>query len=277
MSRRIEAAFLKAKGEGRAALIPYITAGYPDLARLSSLIRALSQAGADVIEIGIPFSDPLADGPVLQRAATEALRQGVRIRDIMAAVREVASGSPPLVFLTYINPVFRAGMGAFAHAARESGVEALIIPDLPWVEGTDLRRAASAEEMTIIPLVAPTSTPQHLRAIRRARGFVYGVSVTGVTGMRQDVDDGARAMVARVKHVVPLPVALGFGISTPDQAREVGGWADGVIVGSALVKAIAEDPGNAEAVAFGMVSAFRQKMAAPSRTTPPAFVGGSQK
>ncbi|MCY0877891.1 MAG: tryptophan synthase subunit alpha [Firmicutes bacterium] len=245
--------FDKAREKGRAALIPYVTAGYPTLARLPGIVAALTEAGADIIEIGIPFSDPLADGPVLQRAATEALAQGTRVSAILETVRELAPISPPLVFLTYINPVFRYGVARFSRDARDAGMAGLIIPDLPWAEGQDLRLAAEASGLAVIPLVAPTSTDRHLQSIRTAKGFVYGVSVTGVTGMREAVDTGVRALVERVKRVVPLPVAVGFGIANAAQAREVARYADGVIVGSALVKAIMDDPAHAEEQAYAFV------------------------
>lgn len=257
MARPLEEAFQNARQNRRAALIPYITAGFPRLDRLPEMVRALSEAGADIIEIGIPFSDPLADGPVLQAASTAALKQGIRIADILRVVGDLRRTIPalaPLVFLTYVNPVYRFGVDAFAKAARDAGVCGLIIPDLPWVEGQAVRQAVKGHEMAVIPLVAPTSNPAHLRAIRSARGFVYGVSVTGVTGARQSVDSGVADLVARVKKVVPLPVAIGFGISTPEQARDVGRLADGVIVGSALVEAIAQAPENRAAeVAYDFV------------------------
>lgn len=256
----IKEAFARAKREGRAALIPYITAGYPSLDRLPGLIAALTEAGADLIEVGIPFSDPLADGPVLQKAATEALRQGTRVRGILETVRQSAADTPPLVFLTYINPVFRYGMETFCRDAAEAGIQGLIIPDLPWAEGRDMRRACESSGLALIPLVAPTSTDAHLRAVRGAKGFVYGVSVTGVTGVRQSVDAGVAPLVQRIKQVVSLPVAVGFGIATPDQAREVGEHADGVIVGSALVAAIGENPGRAEAVARRFVGAMSAQL-----------------
>lgn len=246
---RLDEAFAKARRQRRAALIPYVTAGYPHLSRLEGLVQALADGGADIIEIGIPFSDPLADGPVLQRAATEALAQGTRVRDILEQVASFSSRMPPLVFLTYINPVYRYGIREFARDAGQSGVQGLIIPDLPWLEGRDMRNAAQESGMALIPLVAPTSTEQHLRAIRSASGFVYGVSVTGVTGARASVDSGVRDLVQRVKEVVKLPVAVGFGIASPEQAKEVGQVADGVIVGSALVETIAHNPADAEDVA----------------------------
>ncbi len=256
----IREAFAKAKAEGRAALIPYVTAGYPDLARLRGLVAALTEAGADVIEIGIPFSDPLADGPVLQHAATEALRRGTRVKDILAAVETFAASSAPLVFLTYINPVFHYGIERFSADSKQVGIQGLIVPDLPWVEGRDMRRSAEKSGLALIPLVAPTSTDAHLRAIRTAKGFVYGVSVTGVTGARQAVDAGVAGLVARVKEHVNLPVAVGFGIASPDQAREVGQLADGVIVGSALVDAIGKNPDQAEQTAFRFVRDLRMAL-----------------
>lgn len=260
MARTIEAAFAEAKRQRRAALIPYVTAGYPALSDLPAIIAALSDAGADLIEIGIPFSDPLADGPVLQRASTAALAQGVKIRQILEVVATLSAAAPPIVFLTYVNPVYRWGLDVFARAAGEAGVQGLIIPDLPWSEGGSMREAAAAAGLSVIPLVAPTSHAEHLAAIRDATGFVYGVSVTGVTGARQSLDAGVRQLVERVKAVVNLPVAVGFGISTPEQAAEVGRWADGVIVGSALVQAMAEPAGAAASEAFRFVSRLRRAL-----------------
>lgn len=253
----IAEAFVRAKAERRAALIPYVTAGYPDLGQLKGLVAALVEAGADIIEIGIPFSDPLADGPVLQRASTEALARGTRIADIFKAVGSLGDVSVPLVFLTYINPVFHYGIERFSQDAHEAGVQGLIIPDLPWVEGREMRHAAEGSGLALIPLVAPTSTDRHLNAIKKAKGFVYGVSVTGVTGARQSVDAGVNGLVARVKQHVNLPVAIGFGIASPAQAREVGQVADGVIVGSALVDAIGRDPDRAEEAAYRFVRELR--------------------
>lgn len=256
----IDNAFRQSRAQGRAALIPYITAGFPDLAALPGLVAALTDAGADLIEIGIPFSDPLADGPVLQQAATAALAHGTRVRDILQAVKVVSGKTVPLLFLTYVNPILRYGFEDFCRDSHAAGIQGLIIPDLPWREGKPLRVTAQARELAVIPLVAPTSTDAHLMEIRRARGFVYGVSVTGVTGARGEVDQGVSPLVARVKSQVNLPVAIGFGISTPDQARQVGQVADGVIVGSALVNAIAAHPGNAEEVAFRFVRDMKEAL-----------------
>lgn len=246
--------------KGRPALIPYLTAGFPDLERLPGLVDALTRAGADLIEIGIPFSDPLADGPVLQQAATAALQRGTRVSAILETVAKIAPSAPPLVFLTYINPVFHYGIARFAEDARAAGIQGLIIPDLPWVEGRDMRRAAEKSGLAVIPLVAPTSTGEHLAAIREAKGFVYGVSVTGVTGVRASVDQGVEPLVDRVRQAVNLPVAIGFGISGPEQAARVGRVADGVIVGSALVRAIQADPGRAEEVSYRFTKALRDSL-----------------
>ncbi len=254
---KIAEAFARANAQGRPALIPYVTAGFPQLERLPGLVRALTEAGADIIEVGIPFSDPLADGPVLQKAATEALAQGTRVRAILDAVSGLTGEAPPMVFLTYINPVFHYGIEQFSHDAKAAGMAGLIIPDLPWIEGRDMRRAAERSGLALIPLVAPTSTDAHLTAIKKAQGFVYGVSVTGVTGVRQTVDQGVEPLVQRVKAMVDLPVAVGFGIAGPRQAVEVGRVADGVIVGSALVQAIAERPNAAEQVAYDCVHELR--------------------
>ncbi len=258
--RTIDQSFAQAREEGRAALIPYITAGYPDLEKLAGLVGALTRAGADIIEIGIPFSDPLADGPVLQKAASQALSQGTRLSSIFEVVRSISRQAPPLVFLTYINPVFRFGIERFMASAREAGVQGLIIPDLPWTEGASLRTAARAQKLALIPLVAPTSTPAHLHAIRNAKGFVYGVSVTGVTGAREVLDAGVERLVRRVKAAVSLPLAIGFGIATPMQAQQVGRLADGVIVGSALVEEIGKEPRRAEENAFKFVTELRQAL-----------------
>lgn len=250
---RLTEAFHRARADHRAALIPYVTAGYPHLSQLPEVVRALTEAGADIIEIGIPFSDPLADGPVLQRAATEALEKGTRVRAILDMMASITPNAPPLVFLTYINPIFRYGIVDFSRDASQAGMCGLIIPDLPWVEGQDMRHAAQNAGMVVIPLVAPTSTDHHLKAIAKAQGFVYGVSVTGVTGMRQSVDQGVKTLVERVKQFVSLPLAIGFGVSTPEQAQAVGAMADGVIVGSALVKNMGEHPEAAAEVAYGFV------------------------
>lgn len=253
-------AFATAKDQHRPALIPYITAGYPQLSVLPELIGALREAGADAIEIGIPFSDPLADGPVLQRAATEAIRLGTKVRDILSTVEKVSKSSPPLLFLSYINPIFHFGSRDFIKACQQVGIQGLIIPDLPWAESEPERVWARESHVSMIPFVAPTSTEQHMAEIADADGFVYLVSVTGVTGARTVVADGIKELIVSTKAFVPLPVAVGFGISTPEQAHEIGQWADGVIVGSALMKKIADRPQDAPQAAYQFLSEIRQAL-----------------
>ncbi|MCL6562115.1 MAG: tryptophan synthase subunit alpha [Firmicutes bacterium] len=258
---QIAEAFRKARQQGRAALIPYVTAGVPDLRALPEILRALGEAGADLVEVGIPFSDPLADGPVLQRAATWALAQGVRLADIWQTLNGVVDG-PVRVALTYVNTVLRRGPETFMGEAARAHLAGAIIPDLPWIEGLEVRRAAQAAGLAVIPLVAPTSTDQHLEAIAQGEGFVYAVSVTGVTGMREEVAAGVEELVRRVRERVDLPVAIGFGISTPEQARQVGKVADGVIVGSALMARIMEAPAEAAEQAFRFTRSLRQALEA---------------
>jgi len=264
MNQRIQEAFRRARAEGRAALIPYITAGYPRLDLLPDLVQAVTEAGADVIEIGIPFSDPLADGPVLQQAATIALANGTKIKDIFSVVAQLAPKAPPLVFLTYINPVFHMGMEVFVTHMREAGVEGVIIPDLPWAEAEDMRAITRSHGVALIPLVAPTSTDRHLKAIQQeGDGFVYGVSLTGVTGVRDTLDAGVGDLVRRIKAAGPLPVAMGFGISTPEQAHTVAQLADGVIVGSALVKHLQTHPDKPVQAAYDFVRDLRDAVKIP--------------
>lgn len=252
--------FARTKGEGRAALIPYVTAGHPHLNDLPQLIAALNEAGADIIEIGIPFSDPLADGPVLQHAATQALNNGTKLRDILAQTKEISQSSVPIVYLTYMNPVYHFGVRAFIRAAAQSGVKGLIIPDLPWLESQEVFHDCEAEGISLIPLVAPTSTDAHIASLEIATGFIYGVSLTGVTGVRQDIDSGVESMVARIKRFITQPVAIGFGISTPEHARRIGAVADGVIVGSALVRIIDDAGDEAPQAARAFVASLREAL-----------------
>jgi tryptophan synthase alpha chain len=257
---RIDAAFAAARREGRAALMPYVTAGYPHLDVLEPMLLAAGRAGADVIEVGVPFSDPLADGPVLQRAAEAALQSGYRLRDLFPVLARVMGSAPPLVLLTYVNPVLAYGVDRFLDAAAGAGVAGLIIPDLPVVESREMDDAARARGLGLIPLAAPTSTDRHLKAIASGPGFVYGVSVTGVTGAREQLAPEVTAFARRLKAHVQRPVAIGFGISTPEQARAVARAADGVIIGSALVRAIGEAPERAPAVVEEFVGRIRKAM-----------------
>ena len=243
-AERIAAAF---RGHGRAAaLMPYLMGGYPDTAASIECGLAAAEAGADLIELGVPFSDPLADGPVIHTAGTEALRNGVRLHDVLGVAREL-SGQVPVVLMVYANPVLKRGAERFADEAAEAGAAGLIVPDLPYDEAEAVRDACDAAEIALVPLVAPTTTPARVAEIgREARGFVYTVSLAGTTGERGELPPELEATVARVRESAAVPVAVGFGISTAEQARRVAAMADGVIVGSRIVRAAGE--GGAEAV-----------------------------
>lgn len=239
---RIEAMFAAKREKGERALVTYTMGGDPDLSLSLKIIKTLAGAGADLIEIGLPFSDPLADGPVIQKAGQRALSNGVgpeEILELVAAARRELD--LPLVIMTYLNPVFSFGVEKFFQRAAAAGADGLIIPDLPVEEGEEVAEKAAAFGLDLIPLVAPTTGPKRLEKIlRRARGFVYCVSVTGVTGMRERLPEEAVELLQRVRMATHLPVCLGFGISRPEQAAEAVPYCDGVIVGSALVK-IVED------------------------------------
>lgn len=259
MTTSIQGAFDRSRAQGRAALIPYITAGYPNLDQLEPLVHALENGGADLIEIGIPFSDPLADGPILQKAASHALAQGVKVQQVLDTVAHIKA-AVPLLFLTYINLVYRRGIDEFIRVSHEAGISGLIIPDWPWSESARYEDLAYRQGMALIPFAAPTSTNQHLDDIAKGHGFVYTVSVTGVTGVRSRVDVGVEPLVKRIRQHTTLPIAVGFGISTPEQARQTGLVADGVIVGSALVRALMDQPDQAPEVAERFVRALRNAL-----------------
>ena len=239
------------RAQGRCALMPFLTAGDPDLTTTGQVLLALQAAGADLVELGIPYSDPLADGPVIQAAASRALRAGTT----PGAVLQMLSGlrgqlTLPVVLFTYSNPLLNRGMERFCQEAAAAGAAGLVVPDLPLEEAERLSPIAAAVGLDLVLLVAPTTPKERMARIAAAsRGFTYLVSVTGVTGERTQLEDRVAGLVAQLKGFGPTPVAVGFGISGPDQARQVRDWgADGAIVGSALVKrmaaaqAAAEDP-----------------------------------
>jgi tryptophan synthase alpha chain len=235
---RIAAAF--ATHGKRAALMPYLMGGHPGLDASVDAGLAAVDAGADLIELGIPFSDPLADGPVIHAAGTEALEHGATPHGVLR-VCERLSERVPVVLMVYVNVVMSAGAEAFALRAAAAGASGLIVPDLPHDEAAEVRAACDAEGLALVPLVAPTSTPERVAAIGAdARGFVYTVSVTGTTGERVELAPRLAKTVAGVRGATELPVAVGFGISTASQARAVGDLADGVVVGSRVVRASAE-------------------------------------
>jgi tryptophan synthase alpha chain len=236
---RIESTFKKLKGKGRAALIPFIVAGDPDLETTEALVLKMTESGADLIELGIPFSDPLADGPTIQAASQRALQKGIRLKDLFRLAEVLQGKASPLVLMTYFNPVLRFGLKAFAQHCKQNGVEGVIIPDLPPEEAMPWVQEARACDLDTIFLVAPTSTPERTRLISgRSRGFIYYVSVTGVTGAREHLPNELETAVRRIKEYGEKPVAVGFGVSTPAQAKRIASVADGVIVGSAIVKII---------------------------------------
>jgi len=238
------------------AFMPYFPIGYPALQVSIDVIEALARGGADLIEVGVPFSDPLADGPVIQRATQIALQQGATLAGCLEAVAELRRRgvSVPLVLMGYYNPLLAYGLARLAGAAAAAGVNGFIVPDLPPEESGDLEAAlaSAASDLSLIRMLAPTTPPKRLARIAAgARGFIYLVSVTGTTGARSELPPGLPDFIARVREHAPdkLPLCVGFGIGTPDQARAVGAMADGIIVGSACVKTIGEaaDPvGTAE-------------------------------
>ncbi|MEA2363069.1 MAG: tryptophan synthase alpha chain [Thermoleophilaceae bacterium] len=221
----------------RAALMPYLMGGYPDLDASADSGLAAAAAGADLIELGIPFSDPLADGPVIHAAGTAALERGATPHGVLRVCERV-SAQVPVVLMVYVNVVLNAGPAAFALRAAAAGAAGLIVPDLPHDEAGEVRAACDAEGLALVPLVAPTTTPERMAEIgASARGFVYTVSLTGITGERGELPPGLADTVARAKSASEAPVAVGFGISTAAQASAVADLADGVIVGSRIVRA----------------------------------------
>jgi tryptophan synthase alpha chain len=244
---RIGKSFADAKARGEAALIPFITAGDPDLATTLKIMRALERGGADCIELGIPFSDPTADGPTIQRASERALKNGpISLPSIFRLVREFRAGSTvPVVLFGYFNPIFRFGVKEFAGRAANAGADGVLCVDLPPEESGELQRWTDAAGLDLIFLLAPTSGAERLHLVaRKGRGFIYYVSVTGVTGARSSLENGLRAQVERVRKVSALPVGVGFGISTPKQAAWIAGFADAAVVGSALVERIEKAKGS---------------------------------
>jgi tryptophan synthase alpha chain len=252
---RIQAVFAQAKAERRAVFMPYHAMGYPDRARTLEVIRTLSANGAGLFEIGIPHSDPLADGPTVQTATYTALTQGTTVRDCLAMCRELraAGVEQPFCAMTYYNPLFAYGVQRFVDDAVSSGIDGLIVPDLPPEESEELEAACRRAGLATIYLLAPTSTGDRIRFVAaHCTGFIYLVSVTGITGARTELPPDLAEFVARVRRHTNLPLAVGFGIATGAQAAAVAAMADGVIVGSALVKAAAGERGVAQVQALAV-------------------------
>lgn len=245
---RIKRTFSELKKRREAALIPFITAGDPDLATTLKIMRALEQGGADCIELGIPFSDPTADGPTIQRASERALKKPISLPAIFRLLRQFRAGSKvPVILFGYFNPIFRFGLEKFTRQAAEAGADGVLCVDLPPEESAELQRWTDGAGLDLIFLLAPTSGPDRIRLVaRKGRGFIYYVSVTGVTGARRALDDNLREQIERVRKASALPVGVGFGISTPKQAAWIAGFADAAVVGSALVERIEKAKGSSE-------------------------------
>jgi len=248
VTNRIDDVFALLRERGEKALIPYVMAGDPDVATTEEWLLAAASAGADLLEIGIPFSDPLADGPVLQRAAERALARKITLGDVLALVRRVrAKTATPLILMTYYNLIFQYGDERLARDAAAAGVDGLIVPDLPPEEADSLASAARAAGVHLIFLVAPTTPPARIAAIAaRASGFLYYVSLTGITGSKLPPLEEVERRVRAIKRLTRLPIAVGFGVSTPDEAARIARVADGVIVASALIKRLQEEPDPAK-------------------------------
>ncbi len=239
---RIEATFQRLKANRKKALIAYLMAGDPSLQDTETLVLELERAGADIIELGVPFSDPIADGPIIQKAAERALRSGTSLRRILDTVSALRARTQiPLVLMAYYNTIYAFDEAAFCRQAVEAGVDGLIVPDMPPEEAGPLEAAASAAGPFLIFLLAPTSTPGRRAEIaRRSKGFIYYVSLTGITGAKLTDLEEVRRNVAKIRQTTKTPVAVGFGIATPQDASQVASIADGVIVGSAIVRQIEE-------------------------------------
>jgi tryptophan synthase alpha chain len=247
---RIARTFSHLRKNKQKAFIAYITAGDPNLSTTEQLVYAFEMAGVDLIELGVPFSDPMADGPTIQAASQRALKNHVSLTDILALVTRIRKRSAiPIALMTYYNPVFRMGDEAFCKAAQKAGVDGVIIPDLPPEEAQTLRKAAVNTDLSTIFFMAPTTTTERLKkTVKVATGFIYYVSLTGVTGARVELSRSIAGDIKRAKRLTDKPVCVGFGISNADQVRTVGKIADGVIVGSAIVKEIEKNRGKKDLV-----------------------------
>jgi len=247
---------------GGKALVPFLTAGYPDEGTFLHLLAAATGAGCRVVEVGIPFSDPMADGPVIQASSQRALAQGMTLKRALVLIERASAAAPAgYVVMSYLNPILQMGIDTFAERAARAGVAGVILPDVPLEESGELRCALARAGIALVDLVAPTSGDERVAAIAgQAEGFLYLVSLTGVTGVRAGLAVGLEEFIARVRRASDLPLYVGFGVSTPEQAAEVARTADGVIIGSALIRIVESAPDSVAAVAA--VNAFLERVMA---------------
>jgi tryptophan synthase alpha chain len=268
---RIADRFSELRRRGQAALVPYLMAGDPDLDVTRALIVAAADAGADLIELGVPFSDPTADGPVIQRAGVRALKRGTSLRQILEMVGELRRGGLeiPIVLFGYYNPIFHYGPGRLSEDAARAGIDGLLVVDLPPEEADELWKPARAAGLDVIFLLAPTSDERRVRAVlRKASGFVYYVSMTGITGTKAIDAADVRSMVGNLRNTCRLPIGVGFGITTPAEAAVVASYADAVVVGSALVRLIESKAGDPDLVPAFAETIRALKDAARRRAAP---------
>lgn len=253
---RIEKKFKQLKRDKKKAFIAFITAGYPNLKTTERLLREFARIGVDIVELGVPFSDPLADGPVIQESSQEALKKNVHIQDILKLVKKARKATEiPICLMTYYNPIFCFGEKEFIKQAKACGVDGVIIPDLPPDEGSSFIKLANRGCLDTICFLSPTSTAQRIKFIARvSQGFIYYVSLTGVTGPRQSLPLDIEKNIRLIKKYTKKPVCIGFGVSSPNQVRQIGRFADGVIVGSAIVRKIKDNLGRPDLIK--RVSAF---------------------
>lgn len=261
---RIPETFARCKAENRTALMPYLTVGYPDLETSEKILLSLVEAGADLIEVGTPFSDPLADGSTVQHTSQVSLDKGTTLRDCVALVKRVreAGVEIPLMLMGYFNPIVKYGVEQFVTDCAEAGVDGFIVPDLPIEESERMRESASKHGLDLIFMVAPTTTEERLKLVaERGSGFVYCVAVTGVTGARDSMSATLQPYMERVRSFVDLPLGVGFGISTPENVAEVGKLSDGAIVGSALINYMNEHPYDMPAAAGKFLRYLKSEVA----------------
>ena len=250
MDSRIDRAFTRLRADRRPGLVTFTTAGDPDLTRSAEILMALDRAGADILEVGVPFSDPLADGPVIQRATERALAAGANLRASLALVEQIRPHvSAPIVIFSYANPLLRMGVEDFARRAASSGVDGVLALDLPIEEAQHFRETMAGNSLDTIFLLSPTTTDSRIaRAAELGSGFLYGISRLGVTGARETVSASAAGLAARIRRQTKMPIALGFGISRPEHVAEVASYADAAVVGSALVALVAEHRNSLELI-----------------------------